>query len=47
MTPKLTQTIEAHFGDIDDPRYHHSLPHLLVDIITSALCALLSGANDS
>jgi predicted transposase YbfD/YdcC len=46
MTSKLTETIEAHFGDIDDPRYHHSPPHLLVDIITIALCALISGAND-
>jgi len=46
MTSKLTQTIETHFGEIDDPRYHHSPPHLLLDIITIALCAILSGAND-
>lgn len=46
MRPKLAETIESHFGDIDDPRYHHSPPHLLLDIITIALCALISGAND-
>lgn len=46
MTPKLTETIETHFGEIDDPRYHHSPPHLLLDIITIALCAIISGAND-
>ena len=46
MTPKLTQTIKTHFGDIDDPRYHHSPPQLLLDIITIALCAIISGAND-
>ncbi|MCQ3980331.1 MAG: ISAs1 family transposase [Anaerolineae bacterium] len=46
MTSKLIETIEIHFGNIDDPRYHHSPPHLLVDIITIALCALISGAND-
>lgn len=46
MTAKLTETIATHFGEIDDPRYHHSPPHLLVDIITIALCALISGAND-
>jgi predicted transposase YbfD/YdcC len=46
MTPKLTETIVTHFGDIDDPRYHHSPPHLLLEIITIALCAIISGAND-
>ena len=46
MTSKLTGTIETHFGEIDDPRYHHSPPHLLLDIITIALCAIISGAND-
>lgn len=46
MTSKLAETIGTHFGDIDDPRYQHSPPHLLVDIITIALCAIISGAND-
>jgi predicted transposase YbfD/YdcC len=46
MTPKLTQTITTHFGQIDDPRYQHSPPHLLLDIITITLCAIISGAND-
>lgn len=46
MTPTLTETIATHFGDIDDPRYHHSPPHVLLEIITIALCAIISGAND-
>lgn len=46
MTLQLTQPIAAHFGQIDDPRYHHSPPHLLLDIITIALCGIICGAND-
>jgi len=46
MTSKLTETIATHFGDIDDPRYHHSPPHVLLDLITIALCGIISGAND-
>jgi predicted transposase YbfD/YdcC len=46
MTLDIAQTIAVHFGDIDDPRYHHSPPHLLLDIITIALCAVICGAND-
>lgn len=46
MSQELRQTIVTHFGQIPDPRYHHSPPHLLIDIITIALSAIVSGAND-
>ena len=41
-----TSTIAQHFADIDDPRYQHSPPHLLIDIITIAICGVICGAND-
>lgn len=48
MTPSLTKqySIAAHFGGIRDPRYQHSPPHRLLDIITIALGAVICGAND-
>ena len=46
MSQELFQTITTHFGQIDDPRYHHSPPHLLREIMAIALSAILSGAND-
>lgn len=47
MTNQATPcAIATHFGGIDDPRYHHSPPHLLLDIITISLCAVICGAND-
>ena len=38
--------IETHFGDLKDPRYKHNPPHMLLEIITIALCAIICGAND-
>lgn len=48
MISTLTEqlSIAKYFGDIHDPRYHHSPPHRLLDIITIALCAVICGAND-
>ena len=46
MISQPAQSIAVHFGDIDDPRYHHSPPHPLLDIITIAICAVICGAND-
>lgn len=47
MTPMTsTCTIVQHFADIDDPRYQHSPPHLLIDIITVAICGVICGADD-
>jgi predicted transposase YbfD/YdcC len=39
-------TIAKHFADVDDPRYHHSPPHALLDIITIAICGMICGADD-
>jgi predicted transposase YbfD/YdcC len=41
-----TCTIAEHFAAIDDPRYHHSPPHALLDIITIAICGMICGADD-
>ena len=47
MTPiTSTCTIGQHFADIDDPRYQHSPPHLLLDMITIAICGVICGADD-
>lgn len=47
MTPSTSRcTITQHFADIDDPRYQHSPPHLLIDIITIAICGVICGADD-
>ena len=41
-----TCTIAEHFAEIDDPRYQHSPPYALLDIITMALCGIICGADD-
>jgi predicted transposase YbfD/YdcC len=47
MTPiTSTCTIAHHFADVDDPRYQHSPPHLLLDMITIAICGVICGADD-
>ncbi len=48
MTPTFTKpySITAHFGGVRDPRYQHSPPHRLLDMITIAICAVICGAND-
>jgi predicted transposase YbfD/YdcC len=38
--------IESHFGNLKDPRFKHSPPHVLIEIIIIALCAIICGAND-
>ena len=38
--------IESHFGNLKDPRFKHSPPHNLIEIIIIALCAIICGAND-
>jgi predicted transposase YbfD/YdcC len=38
-------TIIQHFGAVPDPRVNRRKRHLLVDIITIAICAVLSGAD--
>ncbi len=34
-----------HFGGLEDPRVEHLTEHKLLDIITIALCAIISGAE--
>lgn len=38
--------IRDHFGDITDPRKHHSPPHNLQEMIIIAICGVICGAND-
>lgn len=43
LRPK--STIEQHFSEIEDPRVERSKRHLLIDIITVTLCAVIAGAE--
>jgi len=43
---KPNRTIRDHFGRLNDPRRRHRRRHLLLDIITIAICAVIAGAND-
>jgi len=45
MDDGTTGTIMAHFGTLEDPRVDRAKQHLLLDIITIALCAVICGAN--
>ena len=48
-TPPVSQTIDAsiltHFASLEDPRDIRGKEHLLPDIVTIALCAVISGAE--
>src|SRR6059058_2378144 len=39
-------TITDHCAALTDPRTDHTKRHLLLDIITIALCAIISGADE-
>lgn len=41
-SPRITD----HFGTVKDPRKKHAPPHLLIEIIVIAICAVICGAND-
>ncbi len=45
MDEGATGTIMAHFEALEDPRIERAKQHLLVDIITIALCAVICGAD--
>lgn len=45
MTDKINANIEAHFGNIEDPRRTYLNDHPLINIITIALCAVIAGAE--
>ena len=44
--PTCDLSIVKHFAKLKDPRRAHRRLHLLLDIITIALCAVLAGAQD-
>jgi predicted transposase YbfD/YdcC len=43
--PEVTTSINEYFGDLPDPRKNNRTRHLLMDILTVALCAIISGAD--
>lgn len=45
MSERIEATIQAHFGNLEDPRRTHLNDHPLINIITIALCAVLAGAE--
>ena len=45
MTTDIEASIQAHFGNIDDPRRSYLNDHPLINIITIALCAVIAGAE--
>lgn len=44
MTAPIRSLIAEHFGQVKDPR-QHQVDHLLIEIITIALCAVICGAD--
>ena len=44
VQPNLT--IKKHFGKLKDPRRAHRRQHLLIDIISIAICAVICGSDD-
>jgi predicted transposase YbfD/YdcC len=45
MSQAIDASILTHFGSLEDPRDIRGKEHLLLDIITIALCAVISGAE--
>lgn len=45
MLEKMEATSQAHFGNLKDPRRTCLNDHPLINIITIALCAVISGAK--
>ncbi len=46
MNDPIHHTIAHHFAKLTDPRKFHSPPHLLLDMVTIAICAVICGADD-
>ncbi len=46
MDGPTQHTIAHHFAKLTDPRKFHSPPHLLLDMVTIAICAVICGADD-
>ena len=45
QTKRISTSIEEHFGSISDPRIDRQKMHLLLDIISIAICASVCGAD--
>jgi predicted transposase YbfD/YdcC len=45
MTEKPFGSIEAHFGELSDPRQGQNVQHKLLDIIVIAICGVICGAD--
>jgi predicted transposase YbfD/YdcC len=45
MTPTIRSSIAEHFGQVNDPR-QHDVDHLLIEIITIAICGVICGADN-
>ena len=45
MSDKITAAIQAHFGEVKDPRRTYLNDHPLINILTIALCAIVAGAE--
>ena len=39
-------SIKHHFEGLPDPRYRWNVPHMLIDIVTIAICGAICGADD-
>jgi predicted transposase YbfD/YdcC len=46
MTQPTGIRLVEHFNGLDDPRIERSKEHLLIDVVTIAICAVLCGADD-
>lgn len=45
MRPRVNESIEKHFGGLQDPRLERTREHELIEILTIAICAVIAGAN--
>lgn len=45
MTHKIVATVQAHFGELEDPRRTYLNEHPLINILTITLCAVVAGAE--
>jgi predicted transposase YbfD/YdcC len=45
MSEEVRKGIEAHFGELEDPRSAHTRRHAFVDILVIAICAIIGGAE--
>jgi len=45
VTHKIVATVQAHFGELEDPRRTYLNEHPLINILTITLCAVVAGAE--